>query len=60
MAATLAERYEANLHSVLSCYDRIIITGTLPGACCTGGMTSLLFAKCGGSGHLNSHRSGIS
>jgi hypothetical protein len=31
MAATaLTDRYAANLHGVLSCYDRIIITGTLP------------------------------
>ena len=46
MAATaLTERYAANLHGVLSCYDRIIITGTLPGACYAGGMTSFLYAK---------------
>ena len=32
-AAALTERYAANLHGVLSCFDRIIITGTLPGAC---------------------------
>ena len=29
---------------MLSCYDRIIVTGTLPGACYAGGMTSFLFA----------------
>jgi hypothetical protein len=46
MAATaLAERYAANLHGVLSCYDRIIVTGTLPGACYAGGMTSLLYSR---------------
>jgi hypothetical protein len=29
MAATaLTQRYAANLHGVLSCYDRIIVTGT--------------------------------
>ena len=45
MAATaLTERYAANLHGVLSCYDRIIVTGTLPGACYAGGMTSFLYA----------------
>ena len=44
MAATaLTERYAANLHGVLSCFDRIIITGTLPGACYAGGMTSFLY-----------------
>ena len=46
MAATgLTERYAANLHGVLSCYDRIIITGTLPGACYAGGMTSFLYSR---------------
>jgi hypothetical protein len=30
--ATLEERYAANLHGVLSCFDRMIIIGTLPGA----------------------------
>ena len=46
MAATaLTDRYAANLHGVLSCYDRIIVTGTLPGACYAGGMTSFLYAK---------------
>lgn len=41
-AAALTDRYAANLHGVLSCYDRIIVTGTLPGACYAGGMTSFL------------------
>ena len=46
MAATaLTDRYAANLHGVLSCYDRIIITGTLPGACYAGGMTSFLYQQ---------------
>ena len=46
MAANgLTERYSANLHGVLSCYDRLIVTGTLPGACYAGGMTSFLYAK---------------
>ena len=38
-AIALTERYAANLHGVLSCYDRIIVTGTLPGVCYAGGMT---------------------
>ena len=48
MAATtlLTERYAANLHGVLSCYDRIIVTGTLPGAYYAGGMTNFLYS-CG-------------
>ena len=43
-AMTRTERYAANLHGVLSCYDRIIVTGTLPGACYAGGMTSFLWS----------------
>jgi hypothetical protein len=42
--ATLEERYAPNLHGVLSCFDRIIIMGTLPGACYAEGMTSYLYA----------------
>ena len=34
----------ANLLGALSCYDRIIVTGALPGACYPGGMTSFLCA----------------
>jgi hypothetical protein len=30
---------------VLSCYDRIIVTGTLPGACYAKGMTAFLSAQ---------------
>jgi hypothetical protein len=42
--AALEGRYAANLHGVLSCFDRIIIIGTLPGACYAEGMTSFLSA----------------
>lgn len=46
MSATdLIERYSANLHGVLSCFDRIIIVGTLPGACYAQGMTSFLYQQ---------------
>src|SRR5712691_2971086 len=41
----LTERYREHLACVLSCYDRILITGTLPGACFAGGMTHILYAK---------------
>jgi len=41
----LTERYQAELLGVLSCYDRMIITGTLPGACYAGGMTSFLHSR---------------
>lgn len=44
-AVALIERYAANLYGVLSCFDRIIITGTLPGACYADGMTSFLFSR---------------
>jgi hypothetical protein len=44
-ATTLAERYSENLHGVLSCYDRLIVAGTLPGACYAGGMTSFLYSR---------------
>lgn len=33
MAQMLTKRYRERLVGVLSCYDRIVITGTLPGAC---------------------------
>jgi hypothetical protein len=44
MATALIDRYQADLLGVLSCYDRIVITGTLPGACHSKGMTSFLYA----------------
>ncbi|MGB2902569.1 MAG: hypothetical protein WBB96_03970, partial [Candidatus Dechloromonas phosphoritropha] len=43
LAMGLAERYATTMHGVLSCFDRIIITGTLPGACYAAGMTSYLY-----------------
>jgi hypothetical protein len=45
MTALLTERYDDRLAGVLSCYDRILITGTLPGACFAEGMTNILRAK---------------
>lgn len=41
----LTERYTDRLTGVLSCYDRIVITGTLPGACFADGMTSFLRSR---------------
>jgi hypothetical protein len=35
----LTERYEDQIAGVLSCYDRIIIQGTVPGWCYASGMT---------------------
>lgn len=45
MTQSLTERYQDLLAGVLSCYDRIVITGTLPGACYAGGMTSFLYSR---------------
>jgi len=45
MTQLLTERYRDRMVGVLSCFDRIIITGTLPGACYAAGMTSFLNAK---------------
>ncbi len=44
MTTLLTDRYKNDLQGVLSCYDRIVITGTLPGVCCAQGMTSYLYA----------------
>lgn len=45
MEAQLVNRYAANMHGVLSCYDRILITGTIPGACYADGMTSFMYSR---------------
>ena len=45
MTQMLTERYRERLHGVLSCYDRVVIGGTLPGICYAAGMTSFLNAK---------------
>lgn len=45
MTSLLTERYRDRLAGVLSCYDRIVITGTLPGVCYASGMASFLDAR---------------
>lgn len=45
MSTLLTERYKDKLLGVLSCYDRVVITGTLPGACYAQGMTSYLYSR---------------
>jgi hypothetical protein len=45
MNVSLTKCYEDRLVGVLSCYDRVVITGTLPGACYAAGMTSFLNAN---------------
>ena len=46
MSQSLVERYGGQIAGVLSCYDRVVITGTLPGVCYADGMTRFLNA-CG-------------
>ena len=45
MAQHLLERYGDRMHGVLSCYDRMVVTGTLPQACYAAGMTSFLATR---------------
>ncbi|MBN2430615.1 MAG: MarR family transcriptional regulator, partial [Acidobacteria bacterium] len=39
----LADRHGDKIRGVISCYDRILIQGTLPGICYAGGMTRFLY-----------------
>ena len=41
---SLIERYADKIRGVISCYDRIVIQGILPGFCFAEGMTSYLYA----------------
>jgi hypothetical protein len=41
----LTERYKDQIAGILSCYDRIIAHGTVPGWCFAQGMTSFLYAN---------------
>src|SRR4051794_33235838 len=45
MSQSLTERYDERIAGVLSCYDRVVITGTLPGVCYAEGMTRYLRAN---------------
>ena len=42
---SILERYAKHIKGVLSCWDRVVITGTLPGVCYAAGMTQYLNAK---------------
>jgi hypothetical protein len=42
MGQSLIERYKGQIAGVLSCYDRVVITGTLPQACYPEEMTYYL------------------
>ncbi len=39
---TLIERYASHISGTISCYDRIVITGTVPGICYAQGMETFL------------------
>jgi hypothetical protein len=39
---SLTDRYDDRIAGMLSCYDRVVITGTLPGVCYADGMTRYL------------------
>src|SRR5260370_33552465 len=45
MGQSLTERYDERIAGVLSCYDRVVITGTLPTVCYAEGMTRFLHAS---------------
>jgi hypothetical protein len=45
MSQSLTERYDDRIAGILSCYDRLVITGTLPVVCYAAGMTGYLNAK---------------
>src|ERR1700746_300229 len=42
---SLTERYDDRIAGVLSCYDRVVVTGTLPSVCYAEGMTRFLYAN---------------
>ena len=41
----LTERYASRIAGTLSCWDRILLFGTLPSICFAEGMTSYLHAR---------------
>ena len=45
MSQSVTDRYADRIAGVLSCYDRVVITGTLPGVCYADGMTRYLYAN---------------
>jgi hypothetical protein len=45
MSQSLMERYDDRIAGVLSCYDRVVITGTVPVICYAEGMTRFLHAS---------------
>ena len=45
MSQSLTERHDERIAGILSCYDRVVITGTLPVVCYAAGMTGYLNAN---------------
>ena len=45
MTSALVDRYDDRIAGVLCCYDRVVITGTLPTICYAAGMTGFLYAN---------------
>src|ERR1700712_107787 len=45
MSQSLTERYDDRITGVLSCYDRTVVTGTVPVICYAEGMTRFLYAN---------------
>src|SRR5215210_3989932 len=43
--SSLVERYAQRVVGQLSCLDRVVIMGTLPGACYAEGMTAILYRR---------------
>ena len=41
----IPERYQEQISGILSCYDRILLQGTLPGWCYDQGMTTFLYSR---------------
>src|SRR4051812_8675773 len=39
---SLTERYAPQIRGILSCFDRIVLTGTIPGLCFAAGMEAYL------------------
>jgi hypothetical protein len=42
---TLVDKYADKIKGILNCYDRVVITGTLPEICFAQGMTSFLYTN---------------
>jgi hypothetical protein len=45
MSQSLTERYDERIAGVLSCYDRLVITGMLPGKLCSHSRQSVSYRR---------------